>query len=63
MCDARDVEVEEEEVQYVSQGELVRVEDKTTRVISPYIDQGFQVMHIHHQKPLSAYDEQHERNM
>jgi len=42
VCDARDVEVEEEEVQYVSQGELVRVEDKTTRVISPYIDQFFE---------------------
>ena len=40
VCDAREVEMEEEEVQYVSQGEIVRVEDRATRIVSAYVDQG-----------------------
>jgi len=41
VCDAREVEMEEEEVQYVSQEEIARVEDRATRIISAYIDQFF----------------------
>ena len=40
VCDAREVEMEEEEVQYVSQEEIVRVENRATRITSAYIDQG-----------------------
>ena len=45
VCDAREVEMEEEEVQYVSQEEIVRVDDGATKIISAYIDQGFKVLH------------------
>ena len=48
MCDAREVEMEEEEVQYVSQEEIARVEDRATRIISAYIDQGSKVLHHAH---------------